>query len=179
MLEEEDGIHCNLTLLFSFVQAVACAEAQVTLISPFVGRILDWYKASTGKDYAGEADPGVISVKSIYNYYKKYGYKTIVMGASFRSTDEIKNLAGVDYLTISPGLLDKLMNSTEPFPRVLDPASAKKEAGDRISYISDESKFRFDFNEDAMATEKLSDGIRKFSADIVTLFDLIEKKVTA
>ncbi|EGA85554.1 Tal1p [Saccharomyces cerevisiae VL3] len=178
-LEEKDGIHCNLTLLFSFVQAVACAEAQVTLISPFVGRILDWYKSSTGKDYKGEADPGVISVKKIYNYYKKYGYKTIVMGASFRSTDEIKNLAGVDYLTISPALLDKLMNSTEPFPRVLDPVSAKKEAGDKISYISDESKFRFDLNEDAMATEKLSEGIRKFSADIVTLFDLIEKKVTA
>nr|CAA34078.1 unnamed protein product [Saccharomyces cerevisiae] len=178
-LEEKDGIHCNLTLLFSFVQAVACAEAQVTLISPFVGRILDWYKSSTGKDYKGEADPGVISVKKMYNYYKKYGYKTIVMGASFRSTDEIKNLAGVDYLTISPALLDKLMNSTEPFPRVLDPVSAKKEAGDKISYISDESKFRFDLNEDAMATEKLSEGIRKFSADIVTLFDLIEKKVTA
>ncbi|EJS42587.1 tal1p [Saccharomyces arboricola H-6] len=178
-LEEKDGIHCNLTLLFSFVQAVACAEAQVTLISPFVGRILDWYKSSTGKEYPGKADPGVISVKSIYNYYKKYGYKTIVMGASFRSTDEIKNLAGVDYLTISPGLLDTLMNSTEPFPRVLDPVSAKKEAGEKISYVTDESKFRFDLNEDAMATEKLSEGIRKFSADIVTLFDLIEKKVTA
>ncbi|CCK69009.1 sedoheptulose-7-phosphate:D-glyceraldehyde-3-phosphate transaldolase TAL1 KNAG_0B05780 [Huiozyma naganishii CBS 8797] len=178
-LEAKHGIHCNLTLLFSFAQAVACAEAKVTLISPFVGRIMDWYKAKTGETYTGETDPGVISVRKIYNYYKKHGYNTIVMGASFRNVDEIKALAGVDYLTISPGLLDKLLKSEEPVPKVLDAASAKKEGGEKVSYVDNESEFRFQLNEDAMATEKLSEGIRKFSADIVTLFDMIEKKVTA
>ncbi|CCD27080.1 sedoheptulose-7-phosphate:D-glyceraldehyde-3-phosphate transaldolase TAL1 NDAI_0J01880 [Naumovozyma dairenensis CBS 421] len=178
-LESKHGIHCNLTLLFSFSQAVACAEANVTLISPFVGRIMDWHKAKTGETYTGRNDPGVLSVKKIYNYYKKYDYKTIVMGASFRNVDEIKNLAGVDFLTISPSLLDELLNSQEPVPRVLDVASAKKENIPKVSFIDDESTFRFELNEDAMATEKLAEGIRKFSADIVTLFDLIEKKVAA
>ncbi|CCF56064.1 hypothetical protein KAFR_0A06290 [Kazachstania africana CBS 2517] len=178
-LEAKHGIHCNLTLLFSFGQAVACAEANVTLISPFVGRIMDWYKAKSGETYTGETDPGVKSVRRIYNYYKKHGYNTIVMGASFRNVDEIKALAGVDYLTISPNLLEELLNSNDAVPKVLNPAQAKKDGDAKISFINDESKFRFDLNEDAMATEKLAEGIRKFSADIVTLIDMIEKKVTA
>lgn len=178
-LEKEHGIHVNLTLLFSFSQAVAAAEAGVTLISPFVGRIMDWYKAKTGETYTAETDPGVHSVKNIYNYYKKFGYKTIVMGASFRNVGEIKALAGVDYLTISPGLLEQLLSSDEPVPQVLDAESAKAEGADKVSYIDDEGKFRFALNEDAMATQKLSEGIRKFSADIVTLFELIEAKVVA
>lgn len=178
-LEKDHGIHVNLTLLFSFSQAVAAAEANVTLISPFVGRILDWYKAKTGETYTAETDPGVESVKNIYNYYKKHGYKTIVMGASFRNVGEIKALAGVDYLTISPKLLDELTASQDPVPQVLDPESAKDQGSGRVSFINDESKFRFELNEDAMATEKLSEGIRKFSADIVTLFDLIKAKIQA
>lgn len=144
-----------------------------------MGRILDWYKSSTKQEYTAETDPGVHSVKKIYNYYKKHGYKTIVMGASFRNIGEIKALAGVDFLTISPGLLDELLNSEEPVPQILDPESAKAEGDDKVSFINNESAFRFDLNEDAMATEKLSEGIRKFSADIVTLFDLIEKKIQA
>lgn len=178
-LEEKHGVHVNLTLLFSFCQAVAAAEAGVTLISPFVGRILDWFKAKTGEAYTGETDPGVKSVKKIYNYYKKFGYNTIVMGASFRNVDEIKALAGVDYLTISPGLLDQLLSSEEPVPKVLDAETAKAEGSDKVSFIDDEPTFRFELNEDAMATEKLSEGIRKFSADIVTLVDMIKAKVTA
>ncbi|CCE64889.1 hypothetical protein TPHA_0J00660 [Tetrapisispora phaffii CBS 4417] len=180
ILEAEHGIHCNLTLLFSFPQAVACAEAKVTLISPFVGRIMDWHKAQTGKTYDIPAeDPGVISVKSIYNYYKKYDYKTIVMGASFRNIGEIKGLAGVDYLTISPSLLEQLLNSTETIDKVLDAEAAKKMDIEKVSFINDESAFRFAFNEDAMSNDKLAEGIRKFSADIVTLFGMIEKKITA
>ena len=136
-------------------------------------------RAKTGETYNGRNDPGVLSVHKIYNYYKKHGYKTIVMGASFRNVDEIKNLAGVDYLTISPNLLDELLNSNDHVPRVLDVATAKKEGAEKISYIDDEATFRFSLNEDAMGTEKLAEGIRKFSADIVTLFDMIEKKVTA
>lgn len=178
-LEEKHGIHVNLTLLFSFCQAVAAAESKVTLISPFVGRILDWYKASTGETYTAETDPGVQSVKKIFNYYKKYGYNTIVMGASFRNVGEIKALAGVDFLTISPGLLDQLMNSQDSVPQVLDASAAKDEDIEKVTFINDEPAFRFELNEDAMATEKLSEGIRKFSADIVTLFDLIEEKVKA
>ena len=178
-LESKHGIHCNLTLLFSFVQAVACAEAGVTLISPFVGRILDWYKKSTGKEYSSEADPGVLSVRRIYNYYKKFDYKTIVMGASFRNVGELHELAGVDYLTISPSLLDKLLNSTDPVPRKLSVEEAKKDPVEQVSYVDDESKFRFELNEDAMATEKLAEGIRKFSADIRTLSDMIKEKITA
>jgi transaldolase len=175
-LEAEHGIHCNLTLLFSFVQAVACAEAKVTLISPFVGRIMDWYKASTGKTYDAESDPGVISVRSIYNYYKKFGYDTIVMGASFRNTGEIKALAGCDYLTVAPKLLEELMNSDEAVPKILDATSAKAEALDKVSYVDDEATFRFLFNEDAMATEKLAQGIRAFGADCVTLLNQLEAR---
>lgn len=175
-LEAEHGIHCNLTLLFSFVQAVACAEAKVTLISPFVGRIMDWYKASTGKTYDAESDPGVISVRSIYNYYKKFGYNTIVMGASFRNTGEIKALAGCDYLTVAPKLLEELMNSDEAVPKILDATSAKAEALDKVSYVDDEATFRFLFNEDAMATEKLAQGIRAFGADCVTLLNQLEAR---
>lgn len=178
-LEANYGIHCNLTLLFSFVQAVACAEAKVTLISPFVGRIMDWYKAKTGETYTGETDPGVKSVRRIYNYYKKHNYNTIVMGASFRNVDEIKALAGVDYLTISPGLLEKLLHSNDPVPQLLDVEQAKKDGDEKVTYVDDEPNFRFGLNEDAMATEKLAEGIRKFSADIVTLFDMIEKKISA
>lgn len=178
-LESKYGIHCNLTLLFSFAQAVACAEAKVTLISPFVGRIMDWYKAKTGETYTGETDPGVLSVKRIFNYYKKYGYKTIVMGASFRNVDEIKALAGVDFLTISPGLLEKLMTSTEPVPKVLDAAEAVNVDEEKVSFVDDEPAFRFSLNEDAMATEKLSEGIRKFAADAVTLTKVLEEKVGA
>ncbi|AMD21824.1 HFL032Wp [Eremothecium sinecaudum] len=176
-LESKHDIHVNLTLLFSFVQAVAAAEANVTLISPFVGRILDWYKASTGETYTAETDPGVISVKRIYNYYKKHGYKTIVMGASFRNTGEIRALAGVDFLTISPALLDELITSVEPVPRILDPESAAAKGDEKVSYLNDESNFRLHLNDDAMATEKLSEGIRKFSADIVTLYELVGAKL--
>ncbi len=169
---EKEGIHCNLTLLFSFAQAVACAEAGIQLISPFVGRILDWYKASTGKDYQGDEDPGVISVKEIYTYYKKYGYTTEVMGASFRNTGEILALAGCDLLTIGPSLLAELQASTEPVEKRL---SAEEAAASDIEQISlDEKAFRFMFNEDAMAVEKTAEGIRKFSADIVKLEKLVE-----
>ena len=168
---EKDGIHCNLTLLFSMAQAVACAEAKVQLISPFVGRILDWHKAQTGKDYQGDEDPGVQSVKAIYNYYKKFGYKTEVIGASFRNKGEILALAGCDLLTISPDLLGELQNSTEPVDARLTTANA---AGCELEKISlDEKAFRFAFNEDAMATEKTAQGIRNFAADIVKLEKLV------
>jgi hypothetical protein len=168
---EKDGIRCNLTLLFSFAQAVACAEAKVQLISPFVGRILDWYKASTGKDYQGDEDPGVVSVKAIYNYYKKFGYKTEVMGASFRNIGEIQALSGCDLLTISPGLLKELQATDAPLVRRLDPAHAANDPVEKISL--DEKAFRFLYNEDAMAVEKTADGIRKFSADIIKLEKLV------
>ncbi|KAK7208400.1 Transaldolase, enzyme in the non-oxidative pentose phosphate pathway [Myxozyma melibiosi] len=179
VLESKYQIHTNLTLLFSYVQAVACAEAGCTLISPFVGRIMDWYKASTGKTYTAEEDPGVKSVQSIFNYYKKYGYKTIVMGASFRNTGEITELAGVDFLTISPNLLEELYNSEAPVPKKLDAAAAATLDIPKKTYIDDESTFRYDFNEDQMATEKLSDGIRKFAADTILLLDVIKAKITA
>lgn len=171
---ERDGIRCNLTLLFSFAQAVACAEAKVQLISPFVGRILDWYKKSTGKDYAPAEDPGVKSVTEIYNYYKKYGHATEVMGASFRNTGEITELAGCDLLTISPQLLGELQKSTAPLVRKLDPAAAKNSAAAKVSF--DEKSFRFALNEDAMATEKTAEGIRQFSADIVKLEQMLAQK---
>ena len=168
----KEGIHCNLTLLFSFAQAVACAEAGVKLISPFVGRILDWHKKETGKDYQGDEDPGVISVRSIYNYYKKFGYKTEVMGASFRNKGEILALAGCDLLTISPGLLAELQASEEPVtPRLTAEEAA---ACDHQKISLSESDFRFMLNEDPMATEKTAHGIRAFSADIVKLEKLIE-----
>ncbi|XP_064617938.1 transaldolase-like [Liolophura sinensis] len=167
-LEEEYGIHCNLTLLFSFAQAVACAEAGVTLISPFVGRILDWYVKNTDqKSFEPQDDPGVKSVTQIYNYYKKFGYKTVVMGASFRNTGEITELAGCDLLTIGPSLLEKLSESTEKLVVKLDAKAAKKLDLEKIEL--DEKTFRWMLNEDAMATDKLSEGIRKFAADAVKL----------
>ncbi len=171
---EKQGIHCNLTLLFSFAQAVACAEAKITLISPFVGRILDWHKKTSGKDFVGAEDPGVISVTQIYTYYKKFGYKTEVMGASFRNTGEIVELAGCDLLTIAPTLLAELKASTAPLVRKLDPAKAASANLTKLTF--DEKSFRFAMNEDAMATEKTSEGIRLFSADIVKLEQLIAKK---
>ena len=170
---EREGIHCNLTLLFSFAQAVACAEAKVTLISPFVGRILDWHKKETGKDFQGDEDPGVISVKEIYTYYKKFGYKTEVMGASFRNTGEIIALAGCDLLTIGTSLLGELQDSTEPLEEKLSPEEAAKSDVEKISL--NEKSFRLMFNEDAMAVDKTAEGIRKFSADIVKLEGLVEK----
>lgn len=174
-LEQNYGIHCNLTLLFSFAQAVACAEAGVTLISPFVGRILDWYVANTDKkSYEAREDPGVVSVTTIYNYYKKFGYKTVVMGASFRNVGEIKELAGCDYLTISPKLLEELENSNEPIRKALSVEAAKKSNVSRISL--NEAKFRWLLNEDQMASDKLSEGIRKFAADVRKLEKLIHKK---
>src|SRR3984885_11005916 len=172
---QKEGINCNLTLLFSFPQAVACAEAGVRLISPFVGRIYDWYKANTGKDYKGADDPGVQSVTRIYNYYKKFGHETEVMGASFRNTGQITNLAGSDLLTISPNLLDELSKSFEPIERKLDPAVAKASDAEKVTL--DEKAFRFEFNEDPMAVDKTAEGIRKFSADIVKLEKLIASKL--
>ncbi|XP_054264818.1 transaldolase-like [Macrosteles quadrilineatus] len=178
-LEKDSGIHCNLTLLFSFAQAVACAEAGVTLISPFVGRILDWYVANTDKKvFAAQEDPGVQSVSKIYNYYKKYDYKTVVMGASFRNIGEIKALAGCDLLTISPKLLEELDNSNEPVKEMLSEKIAKKSDQEKITL--NEAAFRWQLNEDQMATDKLSDGIRKFAEDSrkleKLLQDLIQKK---
>ncbi|KAK3367049.1 hypothetical protein B0T24DRAFT_634650 [Lasiosphaeria ovina] len=177
ILQRDHGINCNLTLMFSLVQAIAAAEAGAFLISPFVGRILDWYKASTKKTYSKEDDPGVASVKAIFNYYKKYGYKTIVMGASFRNTGEITELAGCDYLTISPNLLEDLVNSDAPVPKKLDAAGAAALDIEKKTYINDEPTFRFDFNEDQMAVEKLREGISKFAADAVTLKDIIKAKL--
>jgi len=168
VLERDHQIHCNMTLLFSFGQAVACAEAGVTLISPFVGRILDWYVANTNqKSYEPFQDPGVVSVTKIYNYYKKFGYKTVVMGASFRNKGEITALAGCDLLTISPALLEQLDASQEDLPRVLDENAAKQQKLERIE--NTEAAFRWELNEDQMATDKLSDGIRKFAADALKL----------
>ncbi|KAI9018248.1 transaldolase [Hyaloraphidium curvatum] len=177
-LERDHGIHCNLTLLFGFPQAVACAEAQVTLISPFVGRILDWYKKSTGQNYAADADPGVLSVQKIYNYYKKHGYKTIVMGASFRNTGEITELAGCDFLTISPALLGELAADAKELEPKLSADKAKGLDIEKVSYIDDERKFRWDMNEDAMATEKLSEGIRNFHKDAEKLRGLLKEKLS-
>src|SRR5271163_5020278 len=161
---EKEGIHCNLTLLFSFAQAVACAEAGVTLISPFVGRIYDWYKKEKGgAEIPPDQDPGVASVTRIYNYYKKYGYKTQVMGASFRNVNQIVRLAGCDLLSISPDLLDQLEQTEGTLDRKLDPALAKASKEERLHL--DEKTFRWMHNEDAMATEKLAEGIRKFNSD--------------
>lgn len=170
-LLEQEGIHCNLTLLFNFAQAVACAEANVTLISPFVGRILDWYKAKQPQqDFSGDNDPGVQSVARIYHYYKHHGYRTIIMGASFRNTGEIQALAGCDRLTISPQLLEELSLSNEALPRQLTPQSAFSHEA-KLSL--DEKQFRWMMNEDAMATEKLAEGIRNFAADQVKLEKLL------
>jgi len=201
ILQRDHGINCNLTLMFSLVQAIAAAEAGAFLISPFVGRILDWYKAANKKEYSKEEDPGVESVKSIYNYYKKFGYKTIVMGASFRNIGEITELAGCDYLTISvctppltlvssllspltdartqPNLLEELMNQDAPVPKKLDASQASSLDLKKKSYINDEPLFRFDFNEEQMAVEKLREGISKFAADAVTLKDILTAKLGA
>lgn len=168
---EKEGIRCNLTLLFSFIQAAACAQAGAHLISPFVGRILDWHLASSGRDsFPAHEDPGVLSVSRIYNYYKANGFNTVVMGASFRNTGEIEMLAGCDKLTISPALLQELQDDTGALDRQLHPDNAN--TGDRLGSI-DEKLFRWESNEDAMATEKLADGIRRFTADQIEL----EKRV--
>ncbi|OAA75305.1 transaldolase [Akanthomyces lecanii RCEF 1005] len=179
ILQRDHGINCNLTLLFSLPQAIAAAEANAFLISPFVGRILDWYKASTKQEYTKENDPGVSSVKAIFNYYKKFGYKTIVMGASFRNTGEITELAGCDYLTISPNLLEELLNGTDAVPKKLDSAAASSQNIERKTYINDEPTFRFAFNEEQMAVEKLREGISKFAADAETLKKTLKEKLSA
>jgi len=171
---QKEKINCNLTLLFSFAQAVACAESGIRLISPFVGRILDWHKKSTGKDYAPAEDPGVRSVSQIYTYYKKFDYPTEVMGASFRNRGEITELAGCDLLTIAPALLAELQGSDASLSRKLDPALARGAALQKVSF--DEKHFRFALNEDAMATEKTAEGIRLFSADIVKLEQVLAQK---
>ena len=172
---QKEGIHCNMTLLFSLPQAVRAAVVKVQLISPFVGRIYDWYKKTNNRDYKGAEDPGAQSVREIYTYYKKFGYPTEVMGASFRNTGQIIELAGCDLLTISPDLLDKLSDSYEPVERKLDPGDAKKTNVERLEL--DEKKFRFLFHENAMATEKTSEGIRKFAADIVKLEKFVASKL--
>ena len=163
--------------MFSLVQAIAAAEADAFLISPFVGRILDWYKAAMKKDFSAQEDPGVKSVQSIFNYYKKYGYKTIVMGASFRNIGEITELAGCDYLTISPNLLEDLYNSKDEVPKKLDASAASSLDIEKKTYINDEATFRFDFNEEQMAVEKLREGISKFAADAVTLKGILREKI--
>ncbi len=169
---QKEGINCNLTLLFSLAQAVVCAEGGIKLISPFVGRIMDWYKKSTGKDYVGAEDPGVQSVTQIYNYYKHFGYTTEVMGASFRNKGEITELTGCDLLTISPGLLGELAASEDPITPKLNAANAKSLKIEKIG--SDEKTFRWLFNEDAMATEKTAEGIRNFAKDIVKLETMVK-----
>lgn len=175
---EREGITCNLTLLFSIVQAAACAAANITLISPFVGRIMDWYKNKTGQTYVGEEDPGVQSVRTIYTYFKQHGYSTIVMGASFRNTGEILCLAGCDRLTIAPALLDQLIASNEPVERVLSPEISATQAP--IAKLAvDEKSFRYALNEDAMATEKLAEGIRGFAADIIKLEKIVSERLSA
>jgi transaldolase len=172
---QNEGIKCNMTLLFSLAQAVRAAEVKVQLISPFVGRIYDWFKAANKRDYAGAEDPGVQSVREIYTYYKHFGYETEVMGASFRNTRQILELAGCDLLTISPELMKKLSESTDPLERKLTPASAKDADLKRLEL--DEKKFRYLLNEDPMATEKTAEGIRKFAADIHKLEKFIASKI--
>ncbi len=168
---EREGIHCNLTLLFSFAQAVACADAGVTLISPFVGRIYDWYKKRDGKEFVGEDDPGVQSVRRIYTYFKKFGYPTEVMGASFRNIGQITSLAGCDLLTISPELLAQLQGMQEAVPAQLQIATARQASVERVRF--DEKAFRFSHNEDAMASDKLAEGIRAFALDSAKLDQLL------
>jgi transaldolase len=172
---QREGINCNMTLLFSLAQAVACAEAKAKLISPFVGRIMDWYKAKEKKDFAPAEDPGVISVKEIYSYYKKFGHATEVMGASFRNVGEIQELAGCDLLTISPQLLGELQKSAAPLARKLSPEIARESKIEKLSL--DEKKFRWLLNENAMATEKTAEGIRLFNADAVKLEQFIAAKL--
>lgn len=170
---EDEGIHCNLTLMFSLAQAVACAEAGIQLISPFVGRIYDWFKKDTGQEYTGAEDPGVQSVNQIYAYYKKFGYETEVMGASFRNTGQILELAGCDLLTISPDLLEILQSTDGDVPQKLNAETAAASSIEKID-VSEKS-FRYLVNDDAMATEKTAEGIRKFAADMVKLEKLIEE----
>ncbi|NTJ44904.1 transaldolase [Agrobacterium larrymoorei] len=172
---QSEGIDCNLTLLFSQAQAIACAEAKVFLISPFVGRILDWYKKSTGENYTSETDPGVVSVREIYNYYKANGISTVVMGASFRNVGEIEALAGCDRLTISPALLEELDKDTGTLERKLSPDNATASPLQSL----DEKAFRWQLNEDAMATEKLSEGIRLFAKDLVSLREIVKKELAS
>ena len=173
---EKEGITCNLTLIFSMAQAIACAEVECTLISPFVGRIMDWYKKANGVDkFAPAEDPGVVSVTAIYNYFKRYNHDTIVMGASFRNTEEICELAGCDRLTISPALLDQLSSTTSGLPQKLD--ATKSESMDIPKIVMSENKFRWMLNEDAMATEKLAEGIRGFTKDIVKLEEIVQGKI--
>ena len=172
---QKEGIKCNMTLLFSLPQAVRAAEAKVQLISPFVGRIYDWFKAANKRDYAGAEDPGVQSVREIYTYYKHFGYETEVMGASFRNVGQILELAGCDLLTISPELMKQLSESHEPVERKLTSEKAKSAKLKRLEL--DEKKFRYLFNEDAMATEKTAEGIRKFAADIAKLEKFVADKL--
>jgi transaldolase len=177
-LLEKEGIHCNLTLLFGLHQAIACAEAGVTLVSPFVGRILDWYKKSTGKSsYLAQEDPGVLSVARIYEYFKHFGYKTEVMGASFRTLGEITELAGCDLLTIAPGFLEELSKTEGPLPRKLDPERARATSVDRIAM--DEATFRRMHAADQMSNDKLDEGIQGFTKAIVTLETLLGENVDA
>ncbi|MDJ0509815.1 MAG: transaldolase [Crocosphaera sp.] len=173
---EKEGIHCNLTLLFGMHQAIACADAKVTLISPFVGRILDWYKKETGKDYSPTEDPGVMSVTSIYNYYKKFGHKTEVMGASFRNIGEICELAGCDLLTISPKLLDQLNSTEDALPRKLDPEAAAKMDMEKI--VMDKATFDKMHQDDKMAYEKLDEGIKGFTKALETLEEMLKERLT-
>jgi transaldolase len=172
---QKESINCNLTVLFSFPQAVACAEAKVKTIAPYVGRIYDWYTKSTGKEYAPSEDPGVLLVKRIYDYYRKFGYHTEIMGASFRNTGEILELAGCDLLTISPDLLQQLTLTTDPFEAKLTPEKAKASDLERVSF--DEKTFRFAMNEDAMATEKMAEAIRRFTVDTLKLEEIVESKL--
>jgi transaldolase len=172
---QKEGIKCNLTLMFSLPQAVRAAEAKVQLISPFVGRIYDWYKEENKRDYQGAEDPGVQSVQEIYTYYKKFGYKTEVMGASFRNTGQIRELAGCDCLTISPELMKELAESQEPLERKLDPEKAKSAKIEKVEF--DEKKFRWMLNDNAMAYEKTGEGIRKFAADVVKLEKFVASKL--
>lgn len=174
---QDEGINCNLTLMFSLPQAVACAEAGVQLISPFVGRIYDWFKKETGEEYTGADDPGVQSVQTIFDYYRKFGYDTEVMGASFRNTGQILELAGCDLLTIGPDLLEQLQNTEGVVEKKLDAEAAASSDIERLDL--DEKTFRFLLNEDAMATEKTAEGIRKFAADIVKMEALVESKLGA
>lgn len=174
---QREGIDCNMTLLFSLAQAVACAEAGAFLISPFVGRILDWYKKAEGKDYTAETDPGVLSVRRIYAYYKANDIQTVVMGASFRNVGEIEALAGCDRLTISPNLLEELAKAEGELPRKLDAAKRDPDVPAKMSL--DEKTFRWLMNEDAMATEKLAEGIRTFAKDLLSLRELVSKRLEA
>lgn len=174
---EAEGIRCNMTLLFSFTQALAAAEAGAFLISPFVGRILDWYSKTHGRTYTADEDPGVLGVRRIYNYYKKFGYKTIVMAASFRSVGEILGLAGCDKMTVGPKFLAELQGRHEPIERKLEASRSAEDESLLRQAPLDEKAFRWQFNQDQMATEKLSDGIRLFAADLEKMKALVLSKV--